>query len=370
MHRIPRLAWLFVLLSGPVFTPGGGHAQPYPVVTGTGAVFDVSRGREIAFTAYVPGAGFAGAAPVVLVSHGGQGSANGHTRLTHLGTEYATWGYVAIHLNHLPSGANLVHRLDRPADVSFVIDQLESGSLSPPPSFTGTLDLERIAHVGHSWGAYTAMAVSGGEFDQGSFRDPRIKAACPISPQGPGGFGAFDSGAYDNTWWPIEIPMFNLVGELEKNGPAGQFTTLGWRLIPYDRYPHFGDKYEVVLEDQDHGDMGNHGSPATEAYVAQNTRAFLDVYLRGDESGACDIGSHADVPKTFRRKASILPSPLDACGDPHAVPGTTPFAEAVAVLALLCAAITRLAREHEETLRSLVDPRALLRAGRDGRPKR
>lgn len=175
-----------------------------------GRVTDPKRSREIAYRLYWPD-GATGPLPVLLFSHGGDGNTTGHTVAPHLGTEWAKHGFLAIHLNHRPSATILQHERDRPADVSYVLDRLEAGSLPLPPGLAGTADLSRVGHAGHSWGAYTSHAVGGAVFDQGSFRDPRIRAIAPISPQGPGGFGAFDRGPDDNSWKDVPVPAYTLV---------------------------------------------------------------------------------------------------------------------------------------------------------------
>ncbi|MBN1774425.1 MAG: hypothetical protein JXB32_24410, partial [Deltaproteobacteria bacterium] len=208
----------------------GGDDGPFPVGVWDGTITDPERAREIAYRVYYP-EGLASRAPVVLVSHGGDGSTNGHLQLAHLGNEFARSGYLSIHLNHLPSTTLMQHRLDRPADVSFVLDRLEDGSLPMPPAFAGEADLDRVGHTGHSWGAYTSHAVGGALFDQGSFRDERIRAICPLSPQGPGQFGSFDRGPDDNSWREVAVPAYNFVGGDERDGSAGGGIEMpDWRL--------------------------------------------------------------------------------------------------------------------------------------------
>jgi predicted dienelactone hydrolase len=99
------------------------QAHAFDTATFTSSVTDPVRARDIAYTLYYP-ENFSGVSPLVLVSHGGIGSTSGHLGYPHLGTEYAEMGYIAIHVNHLASANIFVHRIDRPADVSFVIDQL------------------------------------------------------------------------------------------------------------------------------------------------------------------------------------------------------------------------------------------------------
>ncbi len=259
---------------------------------------DAARSRDITIRVYYP-QDVAGPRPIIMVSHGGDGSTVGHTRLAHLGPEYAANGYVAVHVGHRPSASNAQHRLDRPADVSFVLDALQAGAVPFPPSFIGTLDFSRVGHAGHSWGAYTANAVAGGNFTQGNLRDPRIKAICAFSPQGPGGFGAYDNGPSDNTWRVITIPTCSFVGAVEKDGSVGEGNSMeDWRLFPFMRYSTVRDQYLSVLPGQDHGDIGGSGSPEVQAFLAQNSRVFFDVYLRGQTGKVCDIGNLAFFPGT------------------------------------------------------------------------
>jgi hypothetical protein len=273
---------------------------------------DASRTRDITLRVYYP-QGLAAVCPLILVSHGGTGSTVGHTRLAHLGPEYAANGYVAVHVGHRASASNTQHRLDRPADVSFVLDQLIAGNVTFPPDFQGVLDFNKVGHAGHSWGAYTANAVGGGTFTQGYLRDPRIKAICPFSPQGPGGFGAFDNGPSANTWRGMTIPTYSMLGSLEKDGSVGEGNSMeDWRLFPFMRYSLAADHYLSVLPGQDHGDIGGGGSPEVRDFLAQNSRVFFDVYLKGQQQKVCDIGQLAFFPGTVnsRKYSSLRGAPV------------------------------------------------------------
>ena len=115
-----------------------------------GVVTDPARGREIRYRVYHP-ATLSAAAPLILVSHGGNGSALGYTRLGHLGSEYANRGYVAIHVNHASSaGGQNVHMADRPRDVSHLIDRIAAADLPLPAMLALNIDLGRVSHIGHS----------------------------------------------------------------------------------------------------------------------------------------------------------------------------------------------------------------------------
>ena len=108
---------------------------------------------------------------------------------------------------------------DRPRDVSHILDRIAAADLPLPPVLAGKIDLGRVGHIGHSYGAYTTMALAGGVFDNGqpSFLDARILAHVALSPQGQGNIGSYDDGPDDNTWRGITKPMFNLIGEREQN---------------------------------------------------------------------------------------------------------------------------------------------------------
>lgn len=302
--------------------PDGGPPEPvYETATvdlATSYTNSEGAAREVKVRLWYP-VGFSGAAPVILVSHGGDGSTNGHTTFVHLGEEFAAHGYLSLHLNHNASTTGLQHRLDRPADVSAVLDALEDGDVSQLPGFGGTVNLARIGHTGHSWGAYTSHAVAGAEFEQGNFRDDRIKAFAPMSPQGWGGFGAFDDEheigvpSANNSWMNVALPAFSIVGGAEKDEQGGAFVCTDWRLFPFARYPEQGDKYLAVIPGQDHDDIGGAAEPAVRTYMARNLRLFFDVYLKGEEDKVCLIGKDAWFDGTELRRKFLAGGLPDGC---------------------------------------------------------
>ncbi|NWG46560.1 MAG: hypothetical protein HXY25_08435 [Alphaproteobacteria bacterium] len=270
----------------------------YEVGTETVMLTDASREREIVVLWRYP-KNFSGKTPLVIISHGGYGSDRGYSAYPHLGTAYAQIGFVALNINHLPSANEDLHRFDRPTDVTFVINSLvrqrwpnASGPdvLAPPAGFEGEIDLDRIGHTGHSFGAYTAHALGGAvlapTMGVTTFRDPRIYAIVPISPQGGYRFGNYDNGPADNSWTAITIPSYLMAGELEN--PT-------WRREPFDRYPTRGDKFYTMGGGQNHGGMGGRGTDEVRRTLAANTALFFHVYLR-DGEGRCEIGRLAPLP--------------------------------------------------------------------------
>lgn len=271
-------------------------------------------GREVGARVFAP-VGASGTRKLVLISHGGLGTlpANPGVELsnfTHIAEPLAQAGFVAVVVGHRNSGTLEQHRLDRPRDVSFLIDQIALGSVPMPPGFQAQIDTARVGHTGHSAGAYTSMALAGAVYPYGSFRDPRIVAIAPISPQGVGEeFLAYDNGPADNTWAGVQVPTFVLVGrdELDSSG-TGAFISPGWRLQPFGRMTPTQDRIQVIIDQQDHLEMGGSptlGTPSVRQFIGENIARFFSVYLAG-RAGSCELGRLAlpdSIPSTreFKR---------------------------------------------------------------------
>jgi hypothetical protein len=263
-----------------------------------GKLFDASRKREIPYLVRYP-KDREGLAAIVLLSHGGYGSSFGQYAYTDLATTYARLGFLAVNIGHRPSANEIQHRYDRPLDVSFVIDALVrtraaslripggggEDALPMPRDFKGIPDVDHIGHIGHSFGAYTAHAVGGANFSPTmgirNFRDPRVDAIVPISPQGFHRFGSYDEGPSNNSWSEIRIPVYLICGELES--PQ-------WRRQPFDRYPAIGDKFFTAGKGYGHNIMK--GDEGTKCLLALNTALFFHTYLR-DGNGRDRIGTLA-----------------------------------------------------------------------------
>jgi hypothetical protein len=289
----------------------------YEVATLEGAVTDPARGRLIPYLVYAP-IGLDGDVPLILVSHGGTGNARGHLSAPHLGTTFAAGGFMAIHVGHLPSEVVAGQLGDRPADITFVLDQLDAGAIAMPDGFVGTVDLTRVGHTGHSFGAYTSHAVGGATYasTDGTYRDERIDAIAPISPQGPDQMGGFDRGPDDNTWMTVVIPSYNVIGGAEIDSNAvDTIVRSGWRLAPFDRYPDASDTYRSIIADQTHSDMWREGSPAVQQFIADEILEFMRVYVAGDPmADPCDIGIGELDTVSLERHAAARDSLITTCG--------------------------------------------------------
>ncbi|MBI3191761.1 MAG: hypothetical protein HYZ36_03770, partial [Pedosphaera parvula] len=175
-------------------------APPPGVVESLEQLPDDSRARDVPIMIYAPSTGDR-PFPVILFSHGLGSSRQGYA---YLGWEWASRGYVSIHVQHVGSDSELlrtkglwaIYRApfngqeyeDRPLDISFVIDTMERRAASAKAgSLWARLDLSRIGVGGHSYGAHTALTLVGmlvnfPHYHGRSFRDARVKAALILSP--------------------------------------------------------------------------------------------------------------------------------------------------------------------------------------------
>jgi predicted dienelactone hydrolase len=157
-----------------------------------------------------------GSFPLVLFSHG-----NGGIRFQSFffGAHLASHGFVVAspdhHGNTFLDAAQDVEdpdsALNRPLDMSFLIDELTVFAAEKGNFFEGAIELEKIGMSGHSFGGYTAFALAGGAFDLGDFHEPRIKAIFPQAPF---------SGTFDDPFFAaIDVPTLIVGGTLDETTP-------------------------------------------------------------------------------------------------------------------------------------------------------
>src|SRR5207245_5005799 len=190
---------------------------PYRVAEYDMQWFDVRRNRAVPVHIYAPIG--AASSPVIIFSHGLGNSRMGYR---YLGEHWASYGYLSVHPEHLGANAEVERHglwrmfragFDRrnwqnvPDDIRFVIDQLQ-GDAALPPELRGHIDRSRIGVSGHSLGAYGALTVGGLRvlFPDGSvfnFRDPRVRAAIPIS---------MSENFQPSSYRDIAIPMLHITG--------------------------------------------------------------------------------------------------------------------------------------------------------------
>src|SRR4051812_48908102 len=261
---------------------------------------DSKRNRKVPVKVYYPQS--AGKAPVIVFSHGLGGSREGYE---YLGRYYASHGYVSVHLQHLGSdnavwenapldevmanmrkaAAKIENAVNRPLDASFAIDQLEKLNREESP-LKGRLDLDRIGMAGHSFGAYTTLAIAGEKMTaagrgESSLRDPRIKAAIPMSAPVP-----LKQTRIESAFADIRIPCLHMTGTLDTS-PIGE-TRAEDRRLPFD-HSNGSDQYLLTFKDGDHMIFSGRGrgrggaqDALFQRYICVGSTAFWDAYLKGD----------------------------------------------------------------------------------------
>lgn len=272
---------------------------------------DSDRGRRIPIKVHLPGG--EGTFPVVIVSHGGGGHWDANfAQAQHL----ASHGYVVLALEHVGSntavltgswrwGANLRAMtrdagevLGRPRDIRFGIDQARRWN-SEHPQLRGRLDLEHVGVMGHSYGAYTTLVVTGarpaldwltpavapGRGLGPDLRDLRVDCGVALSPQGPG-----EPFFLESSYASIGTPLLGISGSRDRQqGAAPEDRRRAFALWPP------GDKVFIWLEGADHATFSD--STGTDLrmlpsrsrqdampLVRAATLLFFDHCLKGDAS--------------------------------------------------------------------------------------
>ncbi len=261
-----------------------------------------------------------GSYPIVVLSHGGGGSADS---VSDLAQSLAEKGYVVIAPTHTGSDTegikaalqlereNIINgnttftevitstlnnwtespdvRSDRPADISFVLDSLSDIQSQLPSQVT--MDAESIAVMGHSTGAFTAMAIGGANYETSpsgaitNARDPRVDAVIAISPPPPPLFGLTSEDAYSNV---KDIPTLSITSFQDK--PGGN----DWRrhLVAFKTMPNQGDDYQVVFNKFSH--MGIVSDPSAVAAISGMTDQFLEAQFAGTNMNVNELAEFSD----------------------------------------------------------------------------
>jgi predicted dienelactone hydrolase len=150
--------------------------------------------------------------------------------------------------------------------------------------FKGRLDMNHVGVAGHSFGAYTTMAVAGevfgGRLLQKSLADPRVKAAIPMST--PSNKLQSFNGAYDK----VAIPCMHMTGTLD-DSPIGNSPAKD-RRIPFDQ-TKASEQYLITFIGGDHMIFSgrlNRTSTINDKHfqslIMPATTAFWDAYLKDD----------------------------------------------------------------------------------------
>ncbi|QOV22799.1 alpha/beta hydrolase [Anabaenopsis elenkinii CCIBt3563] len=123
------------------------------------------------------------AKPVVILSHG---YSSDRTDMRYIAEHLASHGYVVAALEHI--GSNQDYRihpiqgglallmkpqefLERPKDISFILDQLAEFNQQEGHPLQGKLTTNKAMVIGHSFGGGTAMSIAGGELQVDFLRE-------------------------------------------------------------------------------------------------------------------------------------------------------------------------------------------------------
>lgn len=135
---------------------------------------DAKRNRQFRVLVYKPTTYLPGQTPVVVISHGLSSSPEDFSDKAEF---LASYGFVVALPQHYGSDSQYLqdmlagyHKdvfalnefINRPLDVSYVIDELERRNQS---EFAGKLNLKEIGAIGHSFGGYTVLSLAGAKVD-------------------------------------------------------------------------------------------------------------------------------------------------------------------------------------------------------------
>ena len=267
---------------------------------------DANRNRQFYVLVYQPQKSGSGKTPVLIMSHGlGSKPEDFARRAKHL----ASYGFVVAVPQHPGSDTQQVQDLkdglsryyfltnefiNRPRDISFVIDELERRNRS---QFGGRLDLQSVGVAGHSFGGYTVLALAGATIDfkflqqqcdrpfghlntslllqcralqlpqqEYNFRDPRVKAVFAANPVNYAIFGAKGLSQ-------ISVPVFLVGGSDDPATPVVFEQTQSFPLLSSPV------KYLALAEGQAHINLANLDAGMTHTLNSIQGLSLADPFL-------------------------------------------------------------------------------------------
>jgi predicted dienelactone hydrolase len=305
-------------------------AGPYEVASADALWHDRARDRNVPVRIFAPkpgakdpqGQAVQGPLPAVVFSPGLGGS---RTVYGYFAKSLAACGYVVVVVTHkgtdtdyfLKNGFPALWRTlgdesawsDRAADISFVIDRMTAKD-QDQELLKDRVDARRIGVAGHSYGAYTSLAIAGQtsttkDGKDRSYADKRVKAVITMCPQSPPLFGLSE-----RSWGKIAIPVMIMTG----TNDLGMKLRSPQKTVCYKGMPA-GDKYFFLLQgaghmdfatnrklfstdDKEGGDMSFHG------LICQGGCAFFDAYLCGDKKARAWLKG-ADIAKANPGKVTL-----------------------------------------------------------------
>jgi predicted dienelactone hydrolase len=331
---------------------------PYKVTKQVWNLTDTSRNRTFYVDVYVPQSD-GGKMSVVVFSHGLASRPEDYGQALE---RLASYGFLVAAPQHPGSDSiwakevlegyhrdafDLNDFINRPKDISFVIDELERRNAT---QFQNSLDLQNVGMGGHSFGGYTALAIAGAEIDfehlkqdcdrpysgvnvglllecraldlpqqTYNFRDNRVKAVFAGNPVNRGIFGPKGLGK-------ITIPIMLGSGSYDPAAPpaleqAASFTWLGssqkyWAMVEGQAHVNFSEldaglsksiesvtKLTLPSQDLITNYTASIDIPFFKVYINQDEkfRPYLQSayaeYLSQGENFKLDLITQASIPK-------------------------------------------------------------------------
>jgi len=277
-----------------------GRHGPFHVQTAIYDWFDEERNREVPAKLYFP-KDATGELPLIIFSHGLGGTRQGYE---YVGRHWASHGYICVHVQHRgsdnetskntgkPSEAlrkaavSFENLYNRPKDVTFAIDHMEQFNGDKSSEFHDRVNMDKVGVAGHSFGGYTAHAVSGrliwGPEGIVDLHDKRIKACIAISAP------ARDTDEFRKSFEKFNKPCLHITG-VHDTSPIGE-TKVEHRRLPFDSVKS-KDHYLVNFSDADHMVFTGKVWPGRDATVDVEihrlvkavTTLFWAAYLAGDK---------------------------------------------------------------------------------------
>ncbi|WP_372628143.1 alpha/beta hydrolase family protein [Arsukibacterium sp.] len=188
---------------------------------------------------------------LIIFSHGLGGSKE---RYAYLGQYWASHGYASLHVQHdgsdrkvwrgsrltlpfrLMDAADAPEALARVQDVKFALDQILASE------HAAYFDKQNIVMAGHSYGANTAMLLSGAQVEQNgaliSLKDDRIKAAILISAP-----PFYDDQPLNKVLADVNIPTLHITTTEDEIRVPGYYSSPQDR---FDLYNAMASSYKVL----------------------------------------------------------------------------------------------------------------------------
>lgn len=252
--------------------------------------------------------------PLIVFSHG---LGSNRTELRYLAEHLASHGYTVAAVEHPGSNQERISSasagineflkpeelLERPRDISFVLDQLAQLNQTNTTPLQSKLNTEKVLVIGYSFGGGTALALAGGEFqldflkdrcrrhlttlslgqlaqcvskdlpeNNYSFRDQRVKGAIALNPTSSLIFG-------NEGLTKVQVPTLILTSSADKITPALREQIIGFSKIPTPKWlvGVIGGTHLSVL---DPNFFGKSNSPLTSGEVVGEKAATVRKFTQ------------------------------------------------------------------------------------------